>query len=180
MEKSKIRNGVIGVLTHQEQVVFLSLPKEDLLSREVGGKGKQERARGEELWTPLSLGMLGFVSGGVKTTADLEQMPETERNEILFKALSREADEEFQLPVDLTQSAVKRDGVIEQLRYDEEITFLLWVVTRVVIEENQILRLKQTNEVVLVKEADVADFLAKEKTKIRPAAQQALKTAYNL
>ncbi|MCC6711648.1 MAG: hypothetical protein IT416_04850 [Candidatus Pacebacteria bacterium] len=180
MEKTKIRHGVIGVLTHQDQVVFLGLPREDSLSKEAGGKGKQERVKGEQFWTLLSTGMLGFVSGGVKTSADLEQMPIKARNEILLKSLTREALEEFDLGVGLDKAIVKRDGIIEQLRYDEQITFLLWVVSRVVIEENQILKLREKTEVVLVKETKLADFFATEKNRIRPAAQQALITAYNL
>ncbi len=180
MEKTRIRNGVIGVLTHDEQVVFLSLPKEDSLPKEAGGKGKKERVKGDEFWTLLSAGMLGFVSGGVKTNSDLEAMEVSDRNAILLKALEREAQEEFELPIDLKAAEIRRDGVIEQQRYDEEVTFLLWVVSRVVIEENQILRLKEKTEVVLVKESEIADFFAQEKAKIRPAAQQALITAYNL
>lgn len=176
----KVRDGAIGVLTHQDQVVFVSLPVEDTTSKDNGGKEKRERVKGDRDWVLLTAGMLGFVSGGVKSDKPLAELEEADRKKILKATLVREAKEEFDLELELDELDEKRDGIIEQLRYDQHVTFLLWVVSRVIIEENQLLKLKEKTEVVLVKETELADFLAKEKNKIRPAAQQALVTAYNL
>jgi 8-oxo-dGTP pyrophosphatase MutT (NUDIX family) len=176
----KIRQGAVTVLTHKNDVVFLPLPEEDFLSGDNGGKEKKERVKGDQEWTILQQGMLSFVSGGVKTEKDLGLITTPEREEIVFETVRREAQEEFGLPVNLGLSEVVRDGVIEQMRYGEEITFLLWVVTRVVIEENSLLRLKEEIDVVEVKQSQLAGFLEAEESNIRPVAKQAVLTAYNL
>jgi 8-oxo-dGTP pyrophosphatase MutT (NUDIX family) len=176
----KIRQGAIAVLTHKENVVFLPLPEEDIAPLNNGGKEKKERARGDEEWTVLQQGMLGFVSGGVKTDEDLGLMQKPDQETIVFETIRREADEEFGLPVNLDKSEIVRDGIIEQVRYGEAMTFLLWVVTRVVIEENNLLKLKERVDVVEVPVDQLKDFLASEKKSIRPAAQQAVLSAYKL
>lgn len=179
---ARIRDGVIGVLTHEDNVVFLSLPEEDVITRGNGGKEKRERAEGDELSVVLSTSMLGLVSGGVKEEKLLEQMNTDEMEKIVFETLRREAEEEFDLEVDFSDSEIKRDGFIEQFRRDEVIVFLLWVVSRVMISEAEISRLRDETdtEVILVKEKELKEFLNSQGDRIRPAAQQAIKTAYNL
>jgi len=176
----KTRQGAIAVLTHKDNVVFLPLPEEDIAPLGNGGKEKKERAGGETEWTILQQGMLGFISGGIKIEKDLGLIAKPEQEVIVFETIRREADEEFGLSVNLDKSQIVRDGTIEQVRYGEEITFLLWVVTRVVVEENNLLRLKEEIDVVEVPVSQLKDFLVSEKKSIRPAAQQAVLSAYKL
>ena len=85
MSKEKLTQGVIGILTSGDDVVFLPLPEEDYLSEADGGKGKKER--GEEdhpIWTSLKAGMLGFVSGKVKTDQNLKNISEEEAMDVIF------------------------------------------------------------------------------------------------
>jgi 8-oxo-dGTP pyrophosphatase MutT (NUDIX family) len=176
----KTRDGVIGVLTHKDKVVFVSLPEEDVTTKDNGGKEKKERSKGSDDWTVLSTGMLGLVSGGVKEEELIEDMDYGERELIVFDTLRREAREEFDLDLDLTAADIMKDGIIEQLRRDEAITFLLWVVGRVIIGEEELDKLMEQAKVVLVEESKLKEFLDEEGDRVRPAAVQAIKTMYNL
>ncbi|MBT4124075.1 MAG: hypothetical protein HN981_02845 [Candidatus Pacebacteria bacterium] len=184
MSKEKLTQGVIGILTSGDDVVFLPLPEEDYLSEADGGKGKKER--GEEdhpIWTSLKAGMLGFVSGKVKTDQNLKNISEEERKLILENALKREALEEFGLDVvpDIeNQEKIFDSGVMEQIRYGKEIKFLLWVVTRLLIHEDQLEELKKAMDVVVVKKDDLLEFLENERENIRPAARQAILKSVDL
>lgn len=184
MSKEELKQGVIGILTSGDDVVFLPLPEEDYRSEADGGKGKRER--GEEdhpIWTTLRSGMLGFVSGSVKTDQDLRKVSPEERKVILEEALKREALEEFGLDIvpDVEDENEEiESGVIEQIRYGKEIKFLLWVVTRVLIHEDQLEELKKEMDVVVVKKDNLLEFLKNEHKNIRPAARQAILKSVDL
>lgn len=176
----KVRDGVIGVLTHKNKVIFMSLPEEDLLSKDAGGKEKRERTGADNEWTTLSTSMLGLVSGGVKEENLIGEFDYDEQEIVLFDNLRREAREEFDLNLDLTVAEIIRDGVVEQERRDDVITFFLWIVGKVVIDEAELERLMEKEKVVLVEEDNLEEFLIEQKNNIRPSAIQAIRTMYNL
>jgi len=186
VEITKLRQGVTGILRYENGVVLLPLPDEDFTNDPLLEKfPKRERiGKLETDWTLLQQGMLGFVSGAVEKSINLFALDRLNKARLLRDELIREGVEEYGIDLsanlDISQLNVFPVGRVEQIRNDKEVHFLLWVITQVILRDNQIGDLQQKVPVVLVPDDGLEHFYQENIGKIRPANRLALKKVYQL
>lgn len=183
-----MKQGVIGILTHQGKTIFLPLPKEDFTCFSEGGKQKSEKVRGVDTeYTALSLGMLGLVSGGVRTSLQLESVSSELRQTILEENLVRETQEEFATYLSPEQKFSRAIcvGVIDQIRAGKPVSFLLWALLSEEMGEQQVEALEKKamhmgGSLQLIENHTLPQFVQENSSSLRPSTRETVIRAYDL
>lgn len=185
---SPLKQGVIGILTHREKTILLPLPCEDFNGLTEGGKQKSEKVRGvDPEYIALSSGMLGLVSGGVRTSFSLQNVSTELRQVILEQNLIRETEEEFftRLSPEQRFSQAICVGVIDQIRAGKPVSFLLWALLSGEIGEQQVVALEkkvtETGKTLqLIENHTLPRYVEENATILRPSTRETLIRAYDL